>query len=839
MAIDSRNKRSSAINVASPWRSMLPLPDGTIDQADRQHAALHYSGILAGLIFPAVPLNITPATGVAGAADTSYFIKIYDPYGNSMPDTGALYRVEVSQAKGVVGSVTFSIPGDYDDDYLRKDGLVEVYRIPRNRAPYLLFNKVFFLRRWTKVLSGGNRAWKCTAYDPNYLLGSPSDQNGRVVAYDADSAQAKKTAAADDMLKAIMRENVGSLATDTARDLSTYLTIQADTGDAPSISKEFSNRVLVPVLNEICQASWTAGVYLTWDIVLITPPHKGAFKLEFRTYTGQRGEDHRAATSARVILGTDDGRMDDVEVDFDFTEEVNYIRAGGQDNGAIRKYKSGGNTAAIAQSPFNRRETFLNMQNVASLTTLQHEIDWALKAGVPEPYFSGTLTPAGQAGFDLDWAYGDYVTTQAEGRGFDARVDGVTITFDRDNGERINPYLNGYNPSPGNPIEELQSGKDGGRAMMKSMGNSIARLQKRVQTQGRRQEFIRPYEVVSSGLLPPVVGGVGGPIALFDVACPTGWTEYTAAQGRVIVGVPAGGTVGGTVGSALSDLATRTISTVAAHVHALGGLAAANESAHTHGVGTYNNASEAAHTHAAGTLATDTELDHTHGAGSYDAAAEAAHTHGVGTYNNAAEAAHTHSINPPSTQSTDNATAHGHQINPPATTSASGGSHSHEPGTGATSGFIAGKTGGPLNVGGGGSNTADIATTDTAAAHTHSVDIAPFTSAGEDTLHSHTVNVASFTSAAGSSHDHAISGSSAAGSSHDHAISGSSAADGSHAHDVTGSTAAGASHDHAITGNSGAGSSHGHTLSGSVASTGTATVDVTMPYIQLRLCQKV
>jgi hypothetical protein len=47
MAIDTRNKRSSAINITSPWRSKLPLADGTVAQADRQHAGLHYEGILA------------------------------------------------------------------------------------------------------------------------------------------------------------------------------------------------------------------------------------------------------------------------------------------------------------------------------------------------------------------------------------------------------------------------------------------------------------------------------------------------------------------------------------------------------------------------------------------------------------------------------------------------------------------------------------------------------------------------------------------------------------------------------------------------------------------------
>lgn len=39
-------KRSSAINMGLPWRT-LPGADGTIVQADRQHLALSYCGILA------------------------------------------------------------------------------------------------------------------------------------------------------------------------------------------------------------------------------------------------------------------------------------------------------------------------------------------------------------------------------------------------------------------------------------------------------------------------------------------------------------------------------------------------------------------------------------------------------------------------------------------------------------------------------------------------------------------------------------------------------------------------------------------------------------------------
>lgn len=46
MAVDTADKRGSAINVGSPWRQTLPLP-GTIAQGDRQQLARMYSGILA------------------------------------------------------------------------------------------------------------------------------------------------------------------------------------------------------------------------------------------------------------------------------------------------------------------------------------------------------------------------------------------------------------------------------------------------------------------------------------------------------------------------------------------------------------------------------------------------------------------------------------------------------------------------------------------------------------------------------------------------------------------------------------------------------------------------
>lgn len=54
-------------------------------------------------------------------------------------------------------------------------------------------------------------------------------------------------------------------------------------------------------------------------------------------------------------------------------------------------------------------------------------------------------------------------------------------------------------------------------------------------------------------------GDVAGIIALFDGPCPGGWSEYTAAQGRYVIGLPPGGTIGATVGTALGDQENRPV----------------------------------------------------------------------------------------------------------------------------------------------------------------------------------------------------------------------------------------------------------------------------------------
>ena len=72
-----------------------------------------------------------------------------------------------------------------------------------------------------------------------------------------------------------------------------------------------------------------------------------------------------------------------------------------------------------------------------------------------------------------------------------------------------------------------------------------------------------------SGLFP------AGMVMFYNASttCPTGWTEYTEARGRYVVGLPSGGTVTATSGAALSNIENRA---VGQHTHAK------SDSGHTH-----------------------------------------------------------------------------------------------------------------------------------------------------------------------------------------------------------------------------------------------------------------
>lgn len=84
MAADTANKRYSAMHMGCPWRSALPLPDGSVNSGDRAVMLLLYAGIATGatpvgggwaeMVFCYVPGAQQVQSYVPGAENTFSFV---------------------------------------------------------------------------------------------------------------------------------------------------------------------------------------------------------------------------------------------------------------------------------------------------------------------------------------------------------------------------------------------------------------------------------------------------------------------------------------------------------------------------------------------------------------------------------------------------------------------------------------------------------------------------------------------------------------------------------------------------------------------------------------------
>lgn len=350
---------------------------------------------------------------------TFYSIWLSTPAGVRIKLIDLFLRLEYVRVLNNVGVLKLALPFDFPLAYLQIDGRLEVWRHLPGGVKILDTETVWLIRDVSKRLAeDGRRYIEIIAYSAVELL------RRRIVAYAAGSSQAGKTDPADDIMKAIVRENLGSLATDTARDLSAWLTVQADAGAGASVTKLFSRRRVLAVLQELAQASAEAGTPLFFDIVA---PSVGS--LEFRTFTGQRGIDHSASEAKPVVLSPASGTLTDVVRRFDYSSEENYIYTGGQGEEAVRTIVTASDSSRIALSPLNRCEGWVDARNTAD-SGLAAEAQAGLRSGRPRQVFSGKIVNTEAVQYGREWGFGDRVSGEFDGEVVDALIDKVQVVVE-------------------------------------------------------------------------------------------------------------------------------------------------------------------------------------------------------------------------------------------------------------------------------------------------------------------------------------------------------------------------------------------------------------------------
>lgn len=333
-----------------------------------------------------------------------------------------------------IGLLELTLPyGAVDPNLLRRDFIISVLRSLDGGQPTLLHDQNYLIRRVQFSSSSRERLIQITAVDWNDLL------RRRIIAYYAGSAQTTKTALADDMMKAIVREALGAGASDyagnTARALlASRFTIEPDLSLAPSLTKSFAWREpLLEVLRDLADASTTAGTWLGFDVVggVGVPP-------QFRTFIGQRGIDRRDQMPA---LSEETGSLANPVLTYDWMDEKTAIYAGGRGEQAGRIVQTAIDATRIGESYWGRNEAFVYATQGETAAATLSEAQAKLEAGRPRLTFEAQFTDSQGIQYGRDVGFGDQVYASAFGRTFSCRINAVDLQVDSAGTEQVGIVL--------------------------------------------------------------------------------------------------------------------------------------------------------------------------------------------------------------------------------------------------------------------------------------------------------------------------------------------------------------------------------------------------------------
>jgi len=326
-----------------------------------------------------------------------------------------------------VGAFTLVVPAPTGVNNFGLDYRVEFWReSPTVRGAALRLEFAGMIRRWTyDTDTKGKSIMKVSGIDWIHLL------ERRIVAYAAGSAQAAKTAKIDDLMKAIVRENLGASAV-AARDWTSMgFTVQPDLGQGVSNTKGFSWRNVLTVLRDLADQSVVDGTAVYFDVEPV-----GA-NLEFRTYSPLHGYDRGPSSAKPLTLSVEFGTLDTPSLDVDRASEISYVYAGGQGEGAARTVVEVSDAARVGESAFNRCESFADARNEATVAGVTSAANAALQAGRPVKKFGGKIIDTEGAVYGVDWSFGDRVAANYQGVTYAAIIRALAVAVDETGKETV------------------------------------------------------------------------------------------------------------------------------------------------------------------------------------------------------------------------------------------------------------------------------------------------------------------------------------------------------------------------------------------------------------------
>lgn len=365
--------------------------------------------------------NIFPAA--------KYTIWVCDSRGIQLNTIDNFTTMAYSRALGSIGRFAITLPStELLDKLVKVDNTIQIWREIKDSKNILDF--VGFIRKWEIFEDKGRDYLLIRGLDGVSLLKS------RIIAYAADSSYAAKTDLSDNMMKTIVKENLGASASDTTRRLNGYnFNVEPNHSQGSSITKKFAKRNVLDVLNDITAQSIDAGSPIYYDVVPIF--NSSGFGWFFKTGRGYLGVDRSLTAKVPVVFSRDYNNLESPRLIYDYEDEITYVYVGGQGEGVFRELGTAEDTTRKEVSVWNRRELFVNYSTQESPTALTDRAKQEVQSRRPRVKFSGVLKDAPASKYGADWLFSDQVAISYRDFSFNGLINAISMSINSKGEERL------------------------------------------------------------------------------------------------------------------------------------------------------------------------------------------------------------------------------------------------------------------------------------------------------------------------------------------------------------------------------------------------------------------
>lgn len=332
----------------------------------------------------------------------------------------AAEKIHATRVVNGIGKIVCTIPfNERYLDSLEKGQMVGLWRNDRHQ-----FRTFYTILDWrAKTDERGLKKIEYYGECLNRLLRT------RIVAYPANSPQAQKTGKADNIIKAIGRENFGDLAIPERRIENITIEPNWDQGSR-SITKGFAWRNVLTVCQETSDLTLKDETPIYFDIFA-----DNVTDLHFATYQTMIGQDRTRASGIPALIGEQYGNLKNATTEWITSEEATVIYAGGQGQEEDRVIKVAEDIKRIALgAPYGRIERFKDARNDEDEDNIQKQAEEALNESKPYVKISGSLSETKGSRYDVHYHWGDLVTVESYGVSLDCMIKEVGLTYDANTG---------------------------------------------------------------------------------------------------------------------------------------------------------------------------------------------------------------------------------------------------------------------------------------------------------------------------------------------------------------------------------------------------------------------